>query len=374
MGKRWLRSLWILLVCTVFCQSLLTSILALGWIYRWVRRIAMRRVFQISPLAQQISWGEFLQSTPELISLQDPPHLFRAEVGSDPPEHQVSLWIHRWLHSLWLNWRVGLAGILTTWSVSLLPVVIESLAWYTGWQISFTKLYEESGTGRALGLIAVVILSLVMVYLPLAQARHGVTQDWRSFFDLRMIRALVGCRLLRLLLLTIGYIVASLILLYFKAMPTFFPVMNPDLEVLSAAAALDRLRDYYFYTGSIGFLIVVLLRSWGARIYMGGVVSLWTRSRLNQQAFHPQERQLLELTQITYGSHLSRSGWMQRILSWPVRIGYQVSLFGITFLAWAVFSFLPFVSQFIHYYPVIGFLNQPLVQLPCFQYVPEDLR
>ena len=306
--------------------------------------------------------------------MQEPPNLFRAQVGSETPGRRLSRWIHSLLHSLGLNWRVGLAGILTTWSLTLLPVVIESLAWYTGWQISFTKLYEESETGQALGLLAVLIFSLVMVYLPLAQARHGVTQDWRSFFDLRMIRALIGCRPMRLFLLAIGYVIASLILLYFKAMPAFFPVINPDLESLSATEALDRLRDYYFYTGSIGFLIVVLLRSWAARIYISGVVNLWTRSRLDQHAFHPQERRLLELTQIPYGSHQSTSSWVQRFLSWPLRIGYRGGLIGITLIAWGGFSFLPFVSQFIHYYPVIGFLNQPLVQLPSFQYIPADLK
>lgn len=374
MWKRWLRSLWILFVCTLWCQSLLTSILALGWIYRWVHRVGIRRIFDLSPLSQIRSWQDFVQSQPELIALQDPPALFRAQRGSSQPDHGLKRWIHSFLHSLWLNGRRGIAGILTTWSLTLLPTLIWALAWYVGWQISFTKLYEESNTGRSLGALGVLIFAIVMLYVPLAQARHGVIQDWRSFFDLRMIRALIGCRPLRVLLMAIAYLFASLILLYFKAMPAFFPAMNPALDGLSPIEALDRLQDYYFYTGAIGFLIGVLLRSWGARIYAGGLVSLWTRSRLDQAAFHPQERSLLELTQIPYGSRQHHPGLTQRLLKMPIAIGYRGLLLGLTILTWGIVGFLPFVSQFLHYTPGVGFLNQPLVQLPCFQYTPPDLE
>lgn len=374
MWKRGLRSLWILFVCTLWCQSLLTSILALGWIYRWVHQVGVRRIFYLSPLSQTRSWRDFLQSSPELISLQDPPALFRAQKGSPQPDHQPQRWIHALLHSLWLNGRRGLAGILTTWSLTLLPALIGSWAWYTGWQISFTKLYEESNTGRSLGALGVLIFSIVMLYVPLAQSRQGVTQDWRSFFDLSMIRALIGCRPLRVVLLAIAYIFSSLLLIYFKTMPAFLPAINPDLDGLTPSEALDRLRDYYFYTGTIGFLIVVLLRSWGARIYAGGLVSLWTRSRLDRQAFHPQERSLLALTQIPYGSRPQPSGLTQRILKLPLAIGYRGVMLGIAILAWGIVGFLPFVAQFLHYTPGVGFLNQPLIQLPCFQYIPPDLE
>jgi len=58
----------------------------------------------------------------------------------------------------------------------------------------------------------------------------------------------------------------------------------------------------------------------------------------------------------------------------PIAIGYRGLLLGITILAWGIVGLLPFVSQFLHYTSGVGFLNQPLVQLPCFQYIPPDLE
>ena len=46
----------------------------------------------------------------------------------------------------------------------------------------------------------------------------------------------------------------------------------------------------------------------------------------------------------------------------------------LTGLVWGVFNFIPFISEFANYYPVRGFLNQPMVQLPCFRDVPANLE
>lgn len=374
MGKRLVRFFWCLLVCTLLCQTLLTSILALGWVYRWVRHRVGQRLFLFSPMAEKTSWTTFAGNVPALTPMRDAPNLFRRQAGIASPRQPALKCIHSWLHSGWLNFRVGVAAILTTWGLTLFPGVLWMIAWYTGWHISFTKMYEESATGFSLGFSGLLLFTVMMCYAPSAQARHAFTGDWRSFFDWRFISALLCRRPLQLFLLAIGYVIGNIALTSFKALPTFFLTMNPALETLSAIAALEFLDQYFFYTGSIAFLLFLALRTWAGRIYSGALMEMWSQSALKPDAFHLQERDLLESLEVAYGCRYIPPGLVRKILGIPLNVSYRGAMLILTVWVWGVFNFIPFVSEFANYYPVRGFLNQPLVQLPCFRYVPAALE
>ena len=160
----------------------------------------------------------------------------------------------------------------------------------------------------------------------------------------------------------------------FKALPTFFLTMNPALERLSAIAALEYLDQYFFYTGGIAFLLLLGLRTWAGRIYSDGLMELWSQSVLKPDAFHPQEIELLESLEVAYGCRYEKPGLVKKILGIPLSVSYRGAMLMMTVWVWGVFNFIPFVSEFANYYPVRGFLNQPLVQLPCFRYVPTALE
>ena len=302
------------------------------------------------------------------------PNLFRRQPGQPEPIHPLKRWLHHWCHSVWLNFKTGFAGVLTTWSLTLFPCVMWAIAWYTGWHISFTKLYEESATGSTLGFSGLLLFTGMMLYVPTAQARHAVTGDWRSFFDWRFVRAVLWQRPLHLLLLAIGYAIANIGLLVVKALPTFFTAINPTLEALSASEALGFLKDYYFFTGGLAFLVFLALRSWGAMIYGHAMLNLWLKADLTQDAFHPQEIHILEILEWPYGCRSQQSGLVKIILGIPLNLSYRGAILTMTVLVWSVFNFIPFVSEFANYYPGRGLLNQPLVQLPCFQYIPAQLK
>jgi hypothetical protein len=374
MGKRFLFGLWILWLSAIFCQSLLTAIIALGWIYRWVCFDSHRHLFNRSPLAQTTNWQDFCSQHPDLQPLQTVPRYFQAQPGISREGNRIQRFFHNRFHSFWLNGRRGGSGILTTWSLTLLPCLIWSWAWYTGWQISFTKLYEESATGFSMGLLGFLIFTVVIFYLPFAQARHAFTQDWSSFYRVRFLTALINQFPLRIALLALGYVGSSFVLLYFKALPAFFPSMNPALADLSPAESLELLNRYYFYTGSLAFILVLILRTWAGRLYASGLRILWTQSRLPVDTFHDQEAQFLERLQMGYGFSPRSQGLVKRLLQSPFSLGYRVGMVLVTLFLWSLFSFTPLISEFAHYYPVAGFLNQPLVQLPSFRYVPESLQ
>ena len=374
MVKCLLRIIWLLLVCTIWCQTLVTSILALGWSYRWVRHRVSQRLFRFSPMAEKTTWQQFASKLESLTPVRDTPNLFRRQPGIPSPNHSVFKCIHSWLHAGWLNFRVGLGGILTTWVLTLFPCVMWAYAWYTGWHISFTKMYEESATGFSLGFSGLLLFTAIMLYLPSAQARHAFTNDWRSFFDWRFVSALLWRRPLQLFLLAIGYVIVNFVLTLFKALPTFFTTINPTLATLPALEALEFLNQYYFYTGAIAFLLFLALRTIGGNIYSSALREMWCQSTLKPEAFNRQEVRLFELLEVSYGSRYQKPGLVRKLLGIPLKVSYRGAIVTLTVLVWSVFNFIPFVSEFANYYPVKGFLNQPLVQLPCFRYVPTHLE
>ena len=235
-------------------------------------------------------------------------------------------------------------------------------------------MYEESATGASLGFSGLFLLTVIMLYLPIAQARHAFTHDGYSFFDWRFISAMVWRKPWQLFLLAMGYAIANIVLTFFKALPTFFTTMNPNLASISPLEALELLNQYYFYTGGIAFLLFLTLRTFAGNIYSSALREMWCQSILKAEAFNPEERQCFELLGVSYGSQYQKPGLVKKILGIPLNIGYRGGIITLTVLVWSFFNFLPFVSEFANYYPVRGFLNQPLVQLPCFRYVPTHLE
>ena len=374
MWKSVLRLSWIVLICNIFAQSLFTSIFTLGWAYRYVQYYVTKRLFTLSPIAQNNQWSQFSAKNPEITSISNLPNLFLRQKGINSPPNSIINKIHSLFHSFWLNWRSGISGILTTWSLTAIPCIIWAMAWYTGWHISFNKMYEESATGVSLGILGTVLFSLIMFYLPFAQARHGFTQDWRSFFDFRFIKTMIWQRPLTILLLAIAYTFCSIIMTIVKIMPVFFPAMNPQLESLPPTEALNFLNDYYFHTGLLAFGLLLILRTFAGRIYADALKAMWTEKRLASEAFHPQERSIFKLLQIDYGANYQPTKMLTKVVKLPFFFSYKTAITFGTFMIWSLFNFMPFVSEFFNYYPFWGFLNQPLVQLPCFRYVPHQLQ
>jgi hypothetical protein len=46
----------------------------------------------------------------------------------------------------------------------------------------------------------------------------------------------------------------------------------------------------------------------------------------------------------------------------------------LTCLLWFSFIAQLFVSQFVSFDPIVPWINQPLVQIPAFEYVPSHLK
>ena len=381
MWKRIIRISWLIVVCNFFAQSLLTSIITLGWIYRWVQYDITIRLFKKSSITQNQNknnqWRQFSRSNSPIIKLQKIPNFLWRQQGftsGEQPPNAIVNQFHKFFHSLWLNCKIGFSGILTTWSLTAIPSIIWAMAWYTGWHISFNKMYEESATGVSLSLLGIFLFSVIMFYLPLAQARHSFTQDWRSFFDYRFIKTMVLQCPLQVFFLAFGYALCGLIATLIKIMPLFFPAMNPQLELLSSSEALKFLNGYYFYTGLILLLLFFILKTCTGGIYASTLRKMWEKKLLSKESFHTHEVNILELFHFEYGVNYRQPKLLTQAVKFPFFFSYKTIVLSATFIVWSIFNFLPFVSEFLNYYPFWGFLNQPLVQLPCFRYVPDRLQ
>jgi hypothetical protein len=65
---------------------------------------------------------------------------------------------------------------------------------------------------------------------------------------------------------------------------------------------------------------------------------------------------------------------LERVVRFGGRLLYRRLLFITLFLIWFAFIAKTYTGEFFNYHPLVGFMNHPLVQFPCFDYVPFDLQ
>ena len=83
--------------------------------------------------------------------------------------------------------RVGIAGMVNTWVLTLPPAVHSVFGCYAGWDNSFNKGQEQYSVGIVISLMGIALFILIMLYVPMAQARQADTRKWRSFYEFRKI-------------------------------------------------------------------------------------------------------------------------------------------------------------------------------------------
>ncbi len=372
-----LVALWKIFAGAVFCQFFPTSILVVGWSYRAMQRRALRIWQAHSPLAQA-----------ELDTLSRSDALFRRHAEwpnwfvqprglRTAPAKGVAARVRRWSRtvsaSLGQNIRMGLLGILNTSVAMALPAVLWELGWYAGWDNSFNKGYEQYYVGIAVSWIGILMFLAVMLYLPMAQARQAVTGDWRAFYHLRTVWAVTRNAPLRAVLLAAAYSLVSLPIAITLSVPLFIENIVPGTAAMSDSEFIQFLNRYYFRLSIYGFLAYVFVRWIAAGSYARTLVELIHTGRLKREDLAGAERHALAVL------HLDAAGEASKLhpaiaatlaLSRPV---WRAAVLGAAVLVWFTFVAQIYVREFLVYHTVRGFLNQPLVQLPWFRYVPRSL-
>ncbi len=273
-----------------------------------------------------------------------------------------------------MNFKSGFQTVLNTWVVTAGPCALWVFAWYFGWNNSFHKGYELSGIGPLTGLVGVFLFIAVMFYLPLAQIRQAVTGDWRSFYELRFIRVLLRESWIACLFLALFYMLLFFPVTILKTLPGFFSNMNPALVDATPTEVRSILSRYFFWSALIVFPAFVALRLAAARIYSSALLRAVRRGSIRESALASVERTALKDLNLLEVEAATPSTPAARLLRGGGKALIRTLVTVLTAGVWFCFFALVFVGQFFSYQGPLGWLNQPLVQLPWFHYVPSTVR
>ena len=395
-GKKrgWIARLWTVIVFAwkyfvgvVLTQTAFTSLLVIGWIYRLSQRAVLKQWWKASPLRRQgVAFGEFLaQGDDRTIGLTHWPNWIVAQNfgQSLSAVHQAdsSVWmkcrgyVRVLLGSLGANIKLGVQGLFNTWVLTLPGCVLFLFSWYDGWNNSFHKGYEQALVGPLTGILGIVVFIAAMFYVPMAQARQAATGSWRAFYDFRLVARLVRSRWRGCIGIAAWYTALSLPVTILKIVPGFLDKGDtfPGFEEMTNAELHSFLVSYFLWSAVLFFPVYVWLRLVAAKVYASALLGELQAGRVGTDELGVVERNALEQLELTQFTERRRRHPLIRAAAGTVRTSGTVAVVLATAMLWFSFVSQIYVSQFLKYDEAKGWLNQPLVQLPWFNYIPGHL-
>ncbi|MAE63897.1 MAG: hypothetical protein CMJ18_06455, partial [Phycisphaeraceae bacterium] len=378
---RFLRVLvaaWKWLVAAVLSASPVTSVLIVGWVYRLMQRSALSTWHRLG--ASDESFTAFLDRHDDTRAHVHWPNWMlgqrwtRSIRGGDAAASPavVRRIAGALAGSAWVNFRLGVAGVFNTWVLTLPACAMWLSAWYAGWNNSFHKGYEQAWIGPMTGWIGVLLFIGAMVYVPTAQARQAVTGRWRSFYQFGLVWRLIRRSPWKHAALAAAYCALSVPVMVLKTVPIGFDRIE-DYEQMTNAQVLGMLDRYFFWCAVAVFAIFTALRLWAARIYATTMIGALRCGAVAPGELADTERRWLGRLDLLEAPPRPSRHVIVRSLGWAGQRAGQVVVAGALIVIWFVFVAQIFVSEFLVYHPVVGWMNQPLVQLPWFRYVPQAL-
>jgi hypothetical protein len=369
-----LGRVWRLLFGLLLCLAPVTAVLVVGWSYRLQQRMVMRQWFLRRGAGAEgiptAHFSVFVREDERLAGFADWPNwiIGRASPRREPAGRRERVMnffadlFWRASGSLWINLRLGMQALLSVWAVTLPIGLIWLLAWWSGWQNSFTKGYEQAWVGPVLGLSAIGVFVIVMIYVPMAQARHAATGDWRTFFQLRPIRLLIAERRAAYLGLTALIAVFWVVLGGMRALPMIFPHIISGFEDMSRARALQAGEPFYLMATAACFVAILAARAVAARVYAGAVLSALGAGRLAMSELAPAERVMLTRLNLLNGAPDVKERPNGRLRRLGRRLLEALVVIAVPAI-WIAVAVSIFVAQFLHY-DWAGWLNHPIIHLP----------
>jgi hypothetical protein len=375
---------WRILIGGLLCFNLFGAIVVNGWMYRWMQGLVLRGWWKRSRFREQGSFEHFCASLSSDAPTTRPRWFLQERIalslnrpdvlGRPPSAWRKTLRVFRlpW-HSLWLNFKIGLQGLLCTFLVSGLGTLIMLFSWEFGWLNSFNKVYEQAFIGPLSGFLGIFIFIAAMFYVPMAQVHQAMTGDYRAFFDFRFVWRLVRARLSAYVFLAGVIVFLSLPLEILKTAPAGFDG-TIDSWTNATDAEFHQMLQRYFLIGSLALFVSLLVWRWlAAWIYQSAVLKVLERGEVTRGDLHPTIAHCLDRLGVFPVPTLEKAGIGYMVKS-SSRMVYRRLLFVVLFFIWFGFVAKVYVGEFFNYHPGQGFLNHPVIQLPYFNYVPSDLK
>jgi hypothetical protein len=379
---------WRLAVGMLLCMSWFSSILVMGWLYRFVQGRVLYAWWKRSPWRSRESFTAFVATLGPNAPVTRPRWFlrdrfttasFRDEIRAPTADGEPPLWprialraVISPLRSLWLNFSTGVQALLCIFLLTGWSCMLTTFSWEFGWLNSFNKGYEQFAVGPLTGISGLLLFSLTLCYVPMAAVHQAVTGDLWAFFDFRFVWRLIRARLGAYLLLAILTAGMGALLQILKTVPAFFDDSSDFWTDLSDAQLQDALSQYYLFCCGVLFVTLVVTHLLAARIYRSAVLKVLRRGRVSREQLHPVLADWLSRLDLLPAVEPPPQG-LSHVLRATGRLGYRRVLFVLLFLAWLGYVFSVYVAEFLNYHPYVGFMNHPIVQMPCFNYIPPPL-
>ena len=327
----------------------LSAVILMGWLTRLSELKTIKFLVMQTPddtttkIAARLSTADVLSKWPNWFA-GNPTFL---------PEHAPTNSLSPYLGGLSANITMGLKSLFALAILTLPFSTLWLLGWWSGWQNSFTKGYENAFAGPVISIIGIAIALISLSYLPMAWAHFSLERRISAFFEIGRVLHLVRVAGWRYLLLALCYVFASLPIFFATVSPIFIEQMRPDILSM-APDEIEGLRGgFHFWTSVYLVAAHIFLTSLGARIYARSLTGLHASDR--------QEWNELRLIQIAEKYAIDIN---------PVKKplpGMIPAAFMAIFLAVIWFGFVAqiYVGQFMNY-KWWSWLNHPLIQIPWF--------
>jgi len=338
-----------------------TSLLVLGWMSRAMRLQAFKIWYKRSTYAVDKDPKAFLGKHDGLEINKFRPRWFSTRKQDNMRMRD------RLFGSFLLNLQYGLQSAFNIFVVTLPVCAIWLCMWWAGWEVSFNKSYEESAVSVTSSLASVAVFTLIMVYLPLAQARQGINGNWKLFYDFKILRILAKHVRFRAIILALFYLIGGIgIMGGTKAIPLFFEGtsnINFDVDPDGFRQAVEK---HYMIVSIFFFAGFVLLKKLTARLYAHAVLNAFEAGDLKKNQLTEFEQKILCDTLGYKAKRKQTKGIVTKTLLWSFR-NMRILFVRLLLLAtWGAFAFVVFLGQFLNH-DWWFWLNHPLIHLPFVQ-------
>jgi hypothetical protein len=172
------------------------------------------------------------------------------------------------------NVRAGFGAALSLLFVTLPFTALWSFAWWSGWENSFNKGYEQAAVGPLLSLLAIAISLPILCLLPMALAHRAAEGRWRAFLDWRRVRDLIARAGWRYVLLVPMTAVFALPVMLFRTVPLFIENIVPGFADMNSDETAQVSSMLTLGFAAYVFLALLVLRGMAARVYRRAVARL----------------------------------------------------------------------------------------------------
>ena len=375
-----------LAIGVVLCTQYVTSVLAVGWTFRLMRRRTLRSWWKVSPRRAEVDFGAFAGRHGLPVSAGWTPRWLIAERfqervrrpapdGSRPGRLRMTLRLPRALvGSLAANFRAGLAALACTYAATLPGCLLWSVAWYDGWNNSFQKGYEQAFVGPSIGLLGSLLFIAAMLYVPTAWGHLAAVGDPRAFFDFKFVARLIRGRIGANALFAATFALLTLPATILKVWPLIAVGFVPELETASPERVAEIASWMNLASAAYLFPAFVVLHLLAARTYRKSLLKQLERDPELASALRPGLFAMLDELSLLSAVPVYRRNPVITAALGTGRLGWKATAWTATVLLWSFMVAQFFLAAFLVYHPYTEWMIQPTIHLPSLPVVPTGDR